>query len=153
MKNCSRPIKKLIILTCLLLPSFSSYAAVTYKYPGEHGETVYSQTPPKDAQAERVITKSDHTKKPPRPSAVEVLEKFTRDEDDKQRAAQKAAEEEKASALKKQNCAAAEHNLTIYEGSPNRLVKDSSGNYKRLNEEERQAKIKDARKNIKAFCN
>lgn len=144
--------KQLTILACFTLLSTASHAATTFKYSGPHGETVYSQTPPKDTQAERVTTKRYFPAKPARPSAVEVLEKFTRDEDDKQRAAQKVADEAKASKIKKQNCATAKQNLAIYKGPTNRLIKDSGGNYKRLKEEERQAKIKDAQKNIKTFC-
>ncbi len=153
MKKSPRSIEKLIIFACLLLPSLSGFSAPAFKYSGEHGETVYSQTPPKNSKAERVTVKSKKTSNSARPSAVEVLEKFTRDNDDKQRAADKATEEKRLSAIKKKNCATAKQNLAVYEGPTNRLVKDSSGNYKRLNEEERQANIKAARKNIKEFCN
>jgi flagellar hook-basal body complex protein FliE len=152
MKKSPRLIEKLIILAFILLPSSSSFAATTFKYSGEHGETVYSQTPPKNSNAEQVTVKSKPHTNTSRPSAVEVLEKFTRDNDDKQRAADKKTEEKRLSTTKKKNCTTAKQNLTVYEGPINKLVKDSSGNYKRLNEEERQAKIKAARKNIKEFC-
>lgn len=152
MKKSSRLIEKLIILTFILMSSSPSFATTTFKYSGEHGETVYSQTPPKNSDAEQITIKSKPHKNSSKPSAVEVLEKFTRDNDDKQRAADKATEEKRLSEIKKKNCATAKQNLAVYEGPTNRLVRDSSGDYKRLNEEERQARIKAARKNIKEFC-
>ena len=142
---------KLPVLATLFILFFSSLSCAAFKYTGEHGETTYSQLPPKNSKAEKIKTKKNHSTTP-KSSAVEALEKFTRDNADKQRAAQTLAKEKKESATKKQNCTAARHNLTIYEGSTNKLIKDQNGNYTRLTYGDRQAKINRARKDIKEFC-
>jgi len=151
MKNNSLQARKHLLITCALLLSFSGLSNGAFKYAGEHGETIYSQFPPKSSQAEQVILdkKPNPTSKK---SAVEVLERFTRDKADRQRTAQKLSEEKKNTAIKRQNCIAAKHNLTIYSGSPNRLIKGGDGNYARLTNDERQARLNTARKNIKEFC-
>ncbi len=139
------------LLVTLFLLSFSSLSYAAFKYTGEHGETAYSQLPPKNAQAEKIKTKKNYNTAP-KSSAVAALERFTRDNADKQRAAQKLAKEKKDAATQKQNCSAARHNLAIYEGPINKLVKGQDGNYTRLTHSDRQAKIDRARKDIKEFC-
>jgi hypothetical protein len=142
---------KRLLFTALFLVFFSSLSCAAFKYSGEHGETVYSQLPPKAGQAENIKTKKHHNTSP-KSSAVDALERFTRDNADKQRAAQKLAKKKKDAAAQKKNCIAARHNLTIYEGSTNKLVKGQDGHYTRLTPSDRQAKINRARKDIKEFC-
>ncbi len=151
MNSYSTHTARLPLLATLFLLFFSSLSYAAFKYTGEHGETAYSQLPPKSAQAEKIKTQKNYNTAP-KSSAVEALERFTRDNADKQRAAQKLAKEKKDAAIRKQNCIAARHNLTIYEGPINKLVKGPGGNYTRLTHSDRQAKINRARKDIKEFC-
>lgn len=143
----------LVTMFLMLFLTDSCFSADTYKYIGKNGEVVYSQTPPKDGAAERILLKSNRPPSQSRPSAVDILEVFTRDSEEKQLDAQKKADAEKQASIKKQNCEAAKRNLALYEGSPNKLVRDGSGNYQRLTDTEHQKRIETARKNVAEFCN
>lgn len=127
--------------------------ATMYKWVDEDGNTHYSEKPPAgDVEVETI-------KPPPKvdtDSAVKAFEEQKGEEARQEEAESKAAEEQankdKDLALMKSNCETAKKNLESITANPRVFTRDEQGNRVRMGEEQRQAKIEAAKKDIAEFC-
>lgn len=136
------------------LPPAPALAEV-YRWVGPDGVTVYSRRPPPDAPAAEI-------REAPAPSAEDAQRSDARvralveQEFDQRFEAQRAAEEAaKQSAVKAQrqtNCAAARRNLEALENLGTRMVRTPDGEYLRLSEADREARMAEARGQIEQNC-
>lgn len=145
---------KLFLLPLLLLFSTALPAAM-YKWVDENGETHYSQYPPPDRDYEAL--------EPPPPPASDAgqaqqeLEGLLQRQDEERQARQTAEEEaaaaEQQAEQRQKACAAARHNLEILTTGGRKRITGPDGVARYLPEEERQAKIAEAQKQIEEYCN
>ncbi|MEE9357678.1 DUF4124 domain-containing protein [Candidatus Vondammii sp. HM_W22] len=143
-----------VLLTCIIATSWLTVAETiaegkSYRWVDETGITVYSQARPTSGEATEIkISTSRATNASPEPDkkSPEPLQKSA---SERVKAAKKQAD---ISAILKQNCNNAKHNLNVYQNLGRKLVKMPDGSYDRPTEEERQEKIKNAEKQIEEFC-
>ncbi len=139
-----------LIAVCWVAPSFGK----TYRWVDENGVTVYSQSPPPEGEATVI--------KPPPPPATPSdeawqqlnkqrlkLEDAREDRELEQEDKQKQTEQDE---IRRKNCETARQTLERLEGHPPRLVRTASGEYKPINDEERQAMLDDARAKVQEYC-
>ncbi|HSH30492.1 MAG TPA: DUF4124 domain-containing protein [Thiohalobacter sp.] len=148
MKSLLRTLLPLTLLFSTGLP------AAMYKWVDENGQTHYSQYPPPDREYEALAP-------PPPPAsdagqAQQELEQLLQRQDE-QRQAREQAEQEAAAAgrqaeQRQQACAAARHNLEILTTGGRKRITGPDGVARYLPEEERQAKIAEAQKQIEEYC-
>lgn len=128
--------------------------AEVYRWVDENGVTVYSQTPPPSGPAEKM--------RPPPPPAgrpdqeqrslntqMQRLEDYR---EDQELAAAKAEKEAKIKRIMEENCRRATSNLENLTVVRQRLARQPDGSYMPIDENERQAKMKQARRNIDENC-
>jgi hypothetical protein len=141
------------LLLGLLLGSLltgSAFAAATYKWQDESGNTVYSQQPPPSGPYETIELKTSKGGTYSRPEATPPAKrpkptfKPTPSSDTVQ------AEVAKNAQLRKTNCEAAKTKLEVY--TVYRRMKDEQGNIVRIADDERERKIQEAKESIKEFC-
>ena len=141
-------------ISCFALLSMLSATvfAEMYKWVDENGEVHYSDKQP----AAEVETE---TIKPPPEADVEQARKEleARQSRYKTEESEKPAEEEKVSeeelAVKKRNCELGRDKLQRLVDNPRVYSTAEDGSRTRLGEDERQARIKEAREMIKTNCN
>ena len=123
-----------------------------YKWTDDQGNVHYGQVPPTDSNAQSVRTKAHQPDSESQQRLTEQLEAF--EERQLEREAQKQAtlKAEEEQAIKDRNCLAAKNNLKILQGNPRSLVKVGDS-FQRLSEEQRQAKISEAKQTVEKFCN
>lgn len=139
-----------LIALCWLAPAFGK----TYRWVDENGVTVYSQSPPPEGEATVI--------KPPPPPATtpdeawkELNQKRLKLEDareDRQLERESTQQEAEKDEIRRKNCETARETLARLEGHPPRLVRTTSGEYKPINDEERQAMLEDARAKVQKYC-
>ncbi|MBA1444901.1 MAG: DUF4124 domain-containing protein [Chromatiales bacterium] len=131
--------------------------AQTYRWVGEDGVTVYSQTPPPSGSAEvikhRQAPKSNLADTE---AANKRLNKARQDledrREDRKLAKQAQDEQQRAAATRLQNCEVGRSNLRTLTALGNRKLRTPDGEYLRLTEEERQTRMEQARKDIEDNC-
>lgn len=129
--------------------------AAVYKWADESGQTVYSQTPPPSGTALEL-------KKPPEPDPAEAersretlrkeLERSYDEAAERERVRNEGAEQQRDGKTRAKNCEAARSNLSTIENLGRRRVLVPDGEPVFLSEEERDAKMGEARANIKKYC-
>ena len=148
--------KQATLLGCLIglsLISTSVFAGI-YKWTATDGEIIYSQTPPPSGvdfeYVENPAESTDST------SSRQSLEKIQNQLDESKAARDKKAVEQERVAesnqIKQENCQQAKQNLTSLTSRGQVTVKEGDL-YRKLNEEERQAKIKETENAIQEYCN
>ncbi|MCX4026323.1 DUF4124 domain-containing protein [Endozoicomonas sp. SM1973] len=147
--------KKLFLLTSLILISTNLIAGKFYKWVDENGVTHYSTEPPKQGQGKVVNTRAQ------KPSSQEAGEKQLKTIKDTEAAKQKEQTEKeefekdlaKAKKEKDEHCKQAKQNkiqLTI----KNRVrMTMEDGSVKVLSQEEKEEQLKRAYEAIKEWCN
>lgn len=142
----------LVAATMLALVSIASAQTGAYKWTDEDGKTHYSQTPPPETNAIRIEIE------PPPASANKPDEKLEQqmEDFDQRREARKESEIEQAAAkdaakAKEENCRRASDNLEMLERHGQVSLREGD-DYRKLTEEERQAKISEAQAQRKEFC-
>ena len=142
----------LFIALCLFAGTLA--AGKMYRWVDEQGVTHYTQSPPPKGEVTEI-------KKPPPPAISpeeaqrKLTEKQQRLEDlreDRDLAKQKGQEETEQQERLSKNCEGARNNLSRLEGNPRGRWKGEDGEYRRYDEKERQAKIKEAKAQIQEFC-
>lgn len=134
-----------LAFACLLLALASSVHAGTYKWVDEDGSIVYSQTPPPDRDYERIsgpsganysapMQSTPHPESEPDSNSGEDVERIMAE----------------SQAIREKNCQAGKQNLKTYQAF--RRIRDADGNVTRLTDEERAAKIEEAKQLIADFC-
>jgi len=139
----------LFLALCL---AASPLFAATYKWVDENGTVVYSQNPPPVGVPYETIDTGHRSPSstPPRKPSHSFLEQVEK-EKRTQEADQKAqGEYQKDLELRKKNCKAARHNLRVY--TVHKRIQQEDGSVIRLDDNERQRKIEEAKKAIKEFC-
>lgn len=128
-------------------------AAGMYKWVDEQGNVQYSQQPPAGRQAESI-------KAPPPPSSSadeetarlkQQMEGFDERQGDRAKAAAEQQQSADVEAQRKANCEMARTNLQTLTSRGQISIKEGD-EYRRLSEEERQAKIAEAQKQVDEFC-
>ena len=143
----NRPFR--VALIGLLLILAVPLHAATYKWMDTDGRVVYSQTPPADAEYE--VISSGHPRlesdDPDEVDATAPLGAESPSGDTEEEISKIAAESQ---AIREKNCQGAKQNLQTYQTY--RRVRDDDGNVSLLTDDERQAKIEEAKQMITDFC-
>lgn len=142
------------LICCGLLAYSASGYTQTYRWVDEQGTVSYTQTPPPSGEVE--IIKASPTSKGTSTDATEQLNKLRQQledrREDRQQAEKTQKQAEKKSVKQEQNCVNARSNLGRLESQGNRLLRTSDGQFIRLTEAEREARMQTARDNIEANC-
>lgn len=144
---------KFATLICLLILFPGQLFAGAYKWVNEDGVVTFSQTPPPDMQAERVMVRSNNASTGESSSIKldKMRQKAADNAEDRELKKKEKQEAKEQLARKKKSCQSARSNLQKLQGLGNRLyMKD--GQYQRLNEESRQSLMQQERDHIKANC-
>jgi hypothetical protein len=126
-----------------------------YRWVDEHGGTVYSESPPPSGQAVEL-----EPPPPPPPGEVRAAEAREKSaierafdaQEDRKRAAQDKAKQEAAAEQRTTSCAAARQNLETLQNLGARPVRMPNGQSHHLSEQEKAAKIHEAREQIAKYC-
>jgi hypothetical protein len=139
------------LIACLLIAAPAT--GKTYRWVNEEGVTVYSQTPPAEGEAEVLRPP------PPPPTGAatrtpvqERLEELEAQRAEQEKKAREQARAEQERQRREANCRAARRNLEALQGPPRRLYATAGGEFQRFTEEERQARIEEAREQVEVFC-
>lgn len=139
----------LFLMLALATPSAM---AATYKYQDESGSTVYSQNPPENPDTPYEVLGNIPSHARPgsnTPPASSSSPSPSQQQDDKKNDTV-AQEQQQAEKLRQENCEAAKKNLEIY--TVYRRVRNDEGEVVRLDDNERQQKIDEAKQAIQDFC-
>lgn len=143
------------LMCCALLVCALPASAEIYKWIDASGNVVYSQTPPPDRSAEKVkgatkpATGSEQT--------GERLDAQLKESDERKAAEGKSEEELAIEAENKriavENCKKATKNSETLKSRGQISIKEEDGSFRKLAEEERQARISEAQAQVEEFCN
>lgn len=140
---------------CLMFAIFSTNTvADVYKWVDENGQTHYSQQAPAQQDAELLKTPPPPAFNPDAQQKVdELIEQQQADREARIKKQQEQQQAAKQLAIKQQNCKKAQNNLQQYQNNPSRRVLDAEGNVTKLQEEERQQRIKEFQQQVQEYCN
>lgn len=128
--------------------------AAMYKWVDENGVTQYTQYPPPNRKVEVMVPPPPPAEDPD--EAQKKLEHLLQSQDEQRKAATTAEEEQTKAAdqakLRERNCQAARTNLMSLTTGGRKRVMGADGVATYLTEEDRQARIAEAQKQIKEFC-
>ena len=147
--------KILITLSLTVILGSAALAGPVYKWT-EEGRIIYSQTPPRPGIEFEVVFEDDIGKSGTSVAKVDSDSTASgssfeeRREERKQTEAQKKALEE-SNKIKAENCAIATKNMESLTSRGQVTVKDGDI-YRKLTEEERQAKIDETKQQVSEFC-
>ena len=143
-----------LIVTLMVCIPLHPVVAAMYKWVDKDGQTHYTQYPPpdEDIQVETIQPPPDVDTAGARKELEQKQEKIESIEEERSKSAEEAAEKAKLSALNKANCDLARDKLNQLNNIPRVYGTDAEGNRVRLGEDERQARIAEARKDIKEWC-
>lgn len=139
---------------CLAMLAVATVHADVYKWQGDAGQVIYSQTPPNSGSYEMIEA-------PPPPAmhpaaAQQEIDQLIEQQQatDKARNEQRLQQQQKqqASAIQAENCRIAKYNLQQYQNNPGRRAIDSQGNVTRPTETERQEKISTYQQHVQQLC-
>tara|TARA_R110002111_G_scaffold208904_2_gene272924 strand:- start:1267 stop:1722 length:456 start_codon:yes stop_codon:yes gene_type:complete len=137
----------------ILFIANTAYAEV-YKWVDNAGQTHYSQLPPTQYEADIIKTRPGPKVEPAQSQqAVDtMIEQQATDaalrEENKIKKTQQAEQRE----TKSKNCEIAKSNLTKYQNKPNGRTRNAAGEYIRIDENDRQQKIKQLKQDIQKYC-
>jgi hypothetical protein len=147
--------KTFIIISIACLLATTALAGPVYKW-NEEGRVIYSQTPPAPGIEFEVVFQDETGAN----TSVAKVDKGTSDSGDSfekrreerlQKKTDKQVEEE-SNKIKAENCAIATKNMESLTSRGQVTVKDGDI-YRKLSEEERQAKIQETQEQVSEFCN
>lgn len=137
-------------ITLLLVPTGNPKAA--YKWVDKNGGVHFTQTPPPDKKAEFI-------KPPPKvdtKKAVETLKAqqktFADNLETRNKSLAEAKKKQQEQADKKKRCEQVKTNLGNFTMRPHVRVTDKDGNVRKIGGEEREARIKEFKKQIEELC-
>lgn len=145
----------MLILSLLLIGESS---AEIYKWVDAEGNVHYGQQRPNDANAEKLDIQQEPTTTFRSGAKAPVKTEETAQNGEQQPAEEPAAQEEKkveTPAEKKQRlaaCARAKKSLATMQSIGRIRSKDEDGNYSYLSQQQKEAKMKQARDLIKKYC-
>ena len=137
------------LLFCLIMGSVN---AGTYKWEDENGNIVYSQQPPKERAYETIKTTKPSSSTPPSTPTLPQSLKAKKQVEAAEQQLEGKIQQETANLekIRAENCKAAKHNLEAYTVTP-RII-NAQGEFVRLDDNERNRLIQEAKDNIKEFC-
>jgi hypothetical protein len=155
--------KSIGLLVCsllpILLPIFASAEAEYYTWVDENGVTNYAQKNPQGYDADHVSKSRpfgyQNSRRPqgdPATTTDTESNEGTKNEDPTSLDDERKAIAEQIAAVKKSNCNLGKRNLAQLEAYSRIRVKDAEGNETLLNEEEKAARINEARQIIQENC-
>ena len=129
-------------------------AATLYRWVDEAGVTQFSQYPPPAREAERVETTPVAPPLPPapKPAAPEAQAPAASPEPEPEAAPPGDPASAAPPAVRRQNCAAARSNLAGLESSARLRVTGPDGEVQWLTGEAREARLEQARENVRTWC-
>jgi hypothetical protein len=139
----------------IVILSFQSAAyADVYKWIDENGQTNFSQQAPIDRESDVIKTRSGTVVTPAQSQQAvdQIIKQQTADAKAKDEAAITRQKEIAKSEVKSKNCDIAKSNLANYQNNPNGRTQNSDGEYIRIDEIERQNKIKQLNQDIQPHC-
>ena len=146
--------KILIAISITILLTTAATAGPVYKW-SEDGKVIYSQTPPAPGIEFEVVFEDEIGKtsvaKVDTDSSDSSSSFEERREERKQTAADKKVMEE-SNKIKAENCAIATKNMESLTSRGQVTVKDGDI-YRKLSEDERQAKIQETQEQVSEYCN
>lgn len=132
--------------------SIASQGAI-YKWVDENGVTQFSQFPPTEQAAERVVPAPAPAADPSVQERLQrQLEGFDERQQAREEARQQQAQDREAKARRQRNCETARHNLGILERSNSMRVETAPGEYTYLSEEERLRRLEAGRQAVRQYC-
>jgi hypothetical protein len=144
--------KRLLLLLAVTAATLAS--AEVYRWVDEAGVTVYSQTPPEHGEADRINPQAAPAREAER--AKSELESIRKGVDDhlgaRKEAGEARREQEERARVRRANCETARANLASLEAAAGRLVRLPDGSYARLEEEDRQQRMDEARRVVADEC-
>lgn len=157
MKNSSISITALctIALPAVLLLSTAAAQAAPYKWTDEQGHVHYSQIPPVGRPAQAITTDAVPTQPAPATSEEAQPDEQALDETAATTPSPDApkADKQKNAQLLAESCTALRHNLQLLENNTRIRVRDkNSGNFRVLDDTERQKKIQTYRSQLHNMC-
>lgn len=136
----------------LLLLSTAGAETEVYKWTDEDGEVHYSQTPPAGADTTTIeLAPPPASAGQPDEKLEKRLENFEQRRQARKTSKLERAETKKTNKIRAENCTRARDNLATLE-SHGQISLQEGDSYRKLTEEERQAKIGEAQGHIKEFC-
>ncbi|MDZ7663505.1 DUF4124 domain-containing protein [Thiohalophilus sp.] len=142
------------ILGLLLILALASPAALaaTYKYQDESGNTVYSQNPPENRDIPYEVMGDIPSRAKPGSDSPPLNNTSSAPslQQDEEQSDTIAREQQQAEQMREENCEAAKKNLEIY--TVYRRIRNEEGEVVRIDDEERQQKIDEAKQAIRDFC-
>ena len=140
-----------LIFLALFLCS-AAYATTVYKW-NEDGKIIYSQTPPPPGVEFEVVIEKEIGKSTNVATAESSSSGSTFEERQEQRQQEKTQKEliEESNRIKQENCAIAKQNMESLTSRGQVTLKDGDI-YRKLTEEERQAKIQETQTQMDEFC-
>ena len=142
---------KRIVAAALALAFVPLASAALYKYVDKNGKTVYSDTPPTDADAKQISA-------PPPPATsngktyVEREKEAQKGREKSAEEAKKTAEKDKAEQQKKLRCEQAKGNLQIYTDGGRILKSNANGERDYMSDEEIEAERAKTQKIVDEAC-
>jgi hypothetical protein len=142
------PICLLFVISMASLP----VSAAMYKWVDDGGTTHFTQTPPSGVKASVVapVSQPRSAGQPDERLQKRLTEFEQRQKQDKE-AKQDRETKNRQEQMKTKNCAAARRNLAMLQSHGRIKLKEQTG-YRILPEEERNAKIDEAKKHMEEFC-
>lgn len=137
----------------ILLIANTAYAEV-YKWIDDEGQTHFTQLPPAQYEADIIQTRPGPKVEPAQSQqAVDtMIEQQANDEKRQQQNRQQQRQEAEKAKAKSKNCDLAKNNLTQYQNNPRGRSKNAAGEYIRVDEDDRQSKMKQLKQDIKKYC-
>lgn len=149
---------KLIILTAIFglgIATIASASQPIYKWKDDKGNIKYTQTkPPHGVSYETINQRVSDSKPSDSLDGNTQSQTSVSDQQDKilaEQNAQKKSVEEQNREIAKKNCQIANNNLEVL-GSQSRIQIEENGKSRFLTDTERQDRLKQARENVKKYC-
>lgn len=142
-------LSQILGLFLMLAMASPSVLAATYKYQDETGNTVYSQNPPENTDTPyEVLGDIPSHAQPSHTPPAETRAPATQPDEEPNEAINQQLEQ--AEQTRQENCEAAKKNLEIY--TVYRRIRNEDGEVVRIDDNERQQKIDEAKQAIQDFC-
>ncbi len=149
----------------IAIVGFQDVGSEIYKWTDENGNVIYSEKKPEGVESNQQleVIQTDNPGQQPVPDQASDEDAYKEDLDrqlfeaekyrtQRQLESDRKRNERQAEKQNKKNCELNRNQLVNYESSPNLVVIAEDGSTHRLDETERQARIKIIQSNIKRFC-
>ena len=148
--------RTVLLLIITIIATTSTHAGKEFhRWYDENGQAVYSQFEPVNGVDSQRVKAPPPPAEPPEVAQQRLQEQIQKSADffeDRELAREQAAKAETETRQNQERCEAARGNLEQLAGSPNRLVRQSDGSYKRLDEADRERRREEMEKIIEESC-